>query len=117
MPTGANKMIALSALITAGVLSLSEVQRGGGLPTTQQFAALSVAYLIMGASSDLGAPGLGSGLALLLMVSTLLIRGDDVLAYLGLKIPAKRRRRRLPEAEHAQRGGIPGVPFLAPLKP
>lgn len=107
MPTGPNKMIGISAIVVASTLSLSEVQRQGQLPTTQQWTALAVAYLITSMASDLGAGGLGSGLALLLMVSTLLVRGDDVLAYLGLRGIGTTRRRRGREAERPRRGRRP----------
>lgn len=89
--------VGLSAIVVAGTLSLAEVQKNERLPTTRQWIALAAAYLIMALAVDLRAAGLGGGLATLLMVTVLLVRGDDVLAFLGVRLgtqkPAGRRRR------------------------
>ncbi len=72
-------MIGLSALVVAGTVSLSSVQRTGGLPVTSQWLSLAVVYLALSLVSDLGGGPIASAMALLVMVSVLLTRTDDVL--------------------------------------
>lgn len=82
-------------MVVAGTLSLAEIERNDQLPTTRQWIALAAAYLILALLADLGAEGLAGGMGLVLMVSTLLVRGDDVLGYLGVQLgTAKPKPRR-----------------------
>jgi hypothetical protein len=90
------RLVGLSAMVVAGILSIAEIEKNDRLPTTRQWIALAAAYLLMALAVDLRIAGLGSALALLLMVSTLLVRGDDVLGYLGVRLGAVQSKKAKP---------------------
>lgn len=118
--TSGRAMIGISAVVTAGTLSIAEVQRNDQLPTMRQWTALAAAYLTLSIAADLGAEGFGGGLALLLMVSTVLVRGDDLLAFLGVKLgdPVKQRRRFKGEVRRFNAERQAGIlPQLIPIPP
>lgn len=115
------RLIATSALLTFGIVSLAEVQRHDQLPGADQWLGFVVAFFLIAAADDLGASWAG-GLALLLMVATLLSRGDDALAFAASRREAAKIGRPLTAAEKqalqhlAQRRGT-RIPHLRPITP
>lgn len=104
------QLVAVSALVVAGVLTLAEVQRGGVFPSSDQLLGVAIVYTALGLMSDLNVPIAGP-LALLIMVTVLLTRGDDALGFARDKVRKRAPRRRRPRGG---RGGTtpvsPGVP-------
>jgi hypothetical protein len=76
----ARKLIPLSAFVVAGTITLAEVHTNDRLPTINQWLGVAIAYLIMAIVADLGSD-FGGAFAVLVMVTVLLTRGDEALAY------------------------------------
>lgn len=103
-----DRLIAIAALISAGVITMSELERPGEMPTAGQWIGLGTAFTFMAALSDLGIP-VGGGLALLFMVTVILLRGDRALAWLNLRGLAgqgdKRHESRKPQKPRQRQRG------------
>lgn len=83
-----NKLIPLSAFVVAGTITLAEIQTHHRLPTINQWLGIAIAFLLMSIIADLGS-NLGGGLAVLVMLSVVLSRGDEALGYAQSKVRTK----------------------------
>lgn len=110
------RLISISAVLVAGTLTLAELEENDRMPTTRQWIGLAIAYTLGAMASDLGLGGIGGGLALLLLVSVLLTRGDDVLRYLGVRLGGglRKGRRRARRRVSAAVDAVPRSPWEIP---
>src|SRR3954452_18590122 len=85
-----NRLITMAAIvsfgtITAANLSHATPQDTGNLPTSRQWIGLAIVFLMLSAASDLGVESAG-GMAVLVMVTVLLARGESAATYLGVTL-------------------------------
>jgi hypothetical protein len=73
------------ATITFANLSGRSPTDTGSLPNSRQWLGLSIVFLMLSAASDLGIESAG-GMAILVMVTVLLARGEDAAGYLGVRL-------------------------------
>lgn len=98
----ANKrLIGVSVLVVAGTITLAEIQRHEKLPGPDQWIGLAMAYFVVSVLADLRVPVAG-GLAMLMMVATLLVRGDEALAF-AMDSQGRERRKRLRGEQRGER--------------
>lgn len=93
------RLLSTSLLVCAGTLSLANIQRRGELPGTEQYLGLAIAFFLLSATADLGAEGIAGGFSLLLLITVLLTRGEDALAYALGKAGRKPQERKIRRAQ------------------
>jgi hypothetical protein len=74
-------LIPTSALVTLGVIVLSNVEKGEGVFSTREIVGYLVAFTMLSAMADMGLP-IAGGFAVLIMVTIILMRGDKALRYI-----------------------------------
>ena len=100
--------IPISALVTAGTITLADVQHDGRLPGSREWLGFVVVYTMLSAASDLGAPFAG-GFAILVMLTVLLTRGLEALQFVTGKVSK-------PKAAKGGKGNK-AVPLKEPNEP
>lgn len=85
------KLIPISALVVFSTITLASLEENGELPGSEQWLGFAISYFILSAMSDLGLPVAG-GLAVLIMITTLLVRGDSALKFANVSVKQQARR-------------------------
>ena len=103
-----NRLIAASAVISFATIGAADLYgqqgQGGKLPSSREWIGLSIVFLMLSAASDLGIESAG-GMAVLVMVTMLLSRGEQAAAYLGVRLNAGQ-----PTQPHVSANPIFGIP-------
>ena len=96
MSTSPQRLLGVSLLVSAAVLTVAELEEAEELPEVRQYLGLGLAFFMLSAISDLGAEEIAGGIAMLVMVTVLLTRGEEALAFAQVKLTGARRRKRDP---------------------
>jgi hypothetical protein len=89
---GNKTLIPIAALVVFTTITFAELQANDRLPGTDQLLGFTLAFFMLSAMSDLGLPVAG-GLAVLLMVSTLLVRGRESIDFAMNTVRRERAKR------------------------
>lgn len=98
------KYIPISALVTAGVITLADVQTNGRLPGTREWLGFVIVYTLLSAGADLDVPFAG-GFAILVMLTVLLTRGLEALQFVTGKVKKPKTKKGKPQSAPAT---VPG---------
>lgn len=71
-----------SALLTASTISLANVSVNGRLPGSREWLGMGIAFFMLAAVSDLGAPQVANGMAWLVLLTVLITRGPEAFEFL-----------------------------------
>lgn len=101
-------IIPISALVSAGTITLADVQVNHRLPGSHEWLGFVIVFTLLSAGSDLGLPFAG-GFALLVMITVLLTRGLEALKFLTGKVGKQKKTR--------SKKGVPHSPGTVPVEP
>lgn len=80
METGNKRVIAISSLVTIGVMILANLEKGQTLPPIREWLGFVSVFTLISILSDLKVP-IAGGLALTVMVAMLVLRGEDAFGF------------------------------------
>lgn len=85
-------LIPISALLTFGIITMSNVQTKGELFNSREIIGFLAVFTMLSAGADLGIP-IASGFALLVLVTIALSRGEAALAFVAKKTEKPKRKK------------------------
>jgi hypothetical protein len=85
-------LIPIAALITAGTITLADIQGNGKLPGTREWLGFVIVFTMLSAGADLGIPFAG-GFAILVMITVLLTRGLEALEFITGKVEKPKKQK------------------------
>lgn len=96
-----------SALLTATTISLADVAVNNKLPGSREWLGMGIAFFMLAAVSDLGAPQVANGMAWLILLTVLITRGPEAFEFLiGKTKDPKKSKGKKPTTRKGKEGTL-----------